>query len=67
VLRYLVLAFGLLPSAVFAWFATNVSVSSVRSIVRVRTLMMGRTLDPETLVVNKAKMTLGNNPKVKTK
>jgi hypothetical protein len=29
--------------------------------------MMGRTLDPETLVANQAKTTLGNNPKAKTK
>jgi hypothetical protein len=29
--------------------------------------MMGRTLDPETLVANQAKMTLGNNPKAKSK
>jgi hypothetical protein len=28
---------------------------------------MGRTLDPETLVANQAKMTPGNNPKAKTK
>jgi hypothetical protein len=30
-------------------------------------LMMGQTRDPETLVVNQAKTTLGNNPKAKTK
>ena len=29
--------------------------------------MMGRTLDPKTLVVNQAKTSLGNNPKAKTK
>jgi hypothetical protein len=32
-----------------------------------QTLMMGQTCDPETLVVNQAKTTLGNNPKAKTK
>jgi hypothetical protein len=29
--------------------------------------MMGRKLDPETLVTNQAKTTLGDNPKAKTK
>ena len=57
-LQYLVLAFGLLPSIVFAWFTTNISGLCVRP--------MGRTHDPETLVANQAKTTLGNNPKTKT-
>jgi hypothetical protein len=64
---FLVLAFGLLPSVVFAWFVTNVSGLCVHPIIAVRTQMMGGTHDPKMLVTNQAKTMLGNNPKAKTK
>jgi hypothetical protein len=55
-------SFWVVIHRLFRWFVTNVSAPYILPIFRVRTLMMGRTLDPETLVRNQAKTTLSNNP-----
>jgi hypothetical protein len=55
--------FGLLPNYVFLRFLTKISGPYMGPIC---TLKMGRIYGPETLVTNRRKVTLGNNPKIAT-